>query len=295
MTAIFLVWNPDRREGWNYAAVVGRVQETGRFHCEWPAAGAAAGSDAWLLVRGNHGTGLLGHGVVITAEPCGFPLTAAAGTASSRRLVAFDSLLPLGDQLGPELLGHALPDAGWTHIRNGQGMDPSAEARIRDLWRLEGPAPVPEPTLPAPGTYPAWAVSTVGANRYERDPEARRACIAHFGTSCAACGFSFEIAYGDAGGEFIDVHHTVPPSLLGSNYRLDPVTDLIPLCANCHAMAHLGVGTPRTLSELRRVISDAGFLRGRSVAPEELEAHNEALRILGPAGSDPGHPPVPER
>jgi 5-methylcytosine-specific restriction protein A len=131
-------------------------------------------------------------------------------------------------------------------------------------------------------------------NRYERDPEARRACIAHFGTNCAACGFSFEIAYGEAGREFIDVHHTVPVSLLGDSYRLDPITDLVPLCANCHSMAHIGVTTPRTLSELRQMLAGAGYLRGQTLAPGELESRNEALRILGPANADPGQPPFPE-
>ncbi|MCY1245643.1 hypothetical protein D9M72_588080 [compost metagenome] len=142
--------------------------------------------------------------------------------------------------------------------------------------------------MPVPGTYPTWAVSKVEVNRYERNPEARRACIAHYGTSCAACGFSFEIAYGDAGREFIDVHHTTPVSLLDSSYRLDPVTDLVPLCSNCHAMAHLGVTTPRTLPELRRMLAGAGFMQGRAVSPGELESHQEALRLLGPAEDHPG-------
>lgn len=294
MTAIFLVWNPGSRDGWNYTAVVEQVQETGQFHCEWHGTGISGCSDAWLLSRGKHGTGLLGHGVVISPEPCSEPPT-ASGMSSSRLIIGFDSLLPLGDEPGHEILRHMLPEVSWNDVRDRQGMEPSVEARIRDLWRLQGPPPVSEPTLPVPGSYPAWAVSTVGVNRYERDPESRRACVAHFGTSCAACGFSFEIAYGETGRDFIDVHHTVPASLLGSSYRLDPVTDLIPLCANCHAMAHIGVTTPRTLSELRRILAGAGFLRGQAVRPGELESHNEALRILGPASADPGLPPDPER
>ena len=32
-------------------------------------------------------------------------------------------------------------------------------------------------------------------NVYERNPEARRACIDHYGTSCAACGLRFEDMY----------------------------------------------------------------------------------------------------
>ena len=119
-------------------------------------------------------------------------------------------------------------------------------------------------------------------NRYEQDPDARRACIAHHGTSCAACGFSFEQKYGEIGRDFIPVHHLVPVSQLGSSYELDPITDLVPLCANCHAMAHQGVGTPRTVAELRRIIGDAGFLPGSTVSPEELEAQRAARELLGP-------------
>jgi 5-methylcytosine-specific restriction protein A len=292
MTAIFLVWNPDRWNDWNYASVVEQVSDAGQAHGEWHfsrPAGVPARGDAWLLLKGKHGPGLLGHGVVIRPQPWAAPPAAAAGgTPSPAVTVAFDSLLPLGDQIGQEILSTALPELRWNRVRNGQAIEPSAQARIRDLWRLEGPPPLSGSTLPVPGTYPAWAVSKVEVNRYERNPEARRACIAHYGTSCAACGFSFEIAYGDAGREFIDVHHTTPVSLLDSSYRLDPVTDLVPLCSNCHAMAHLGVTTPRTLPELRRMLAGAGFMQGRAVSPGELESHQEALRLLGPAEDHPG-------
>jgi 5-methylcytosine-specific restriction protein A len=50
-------------------------------------------------------------------------------------------------------------------------------------------------------------------------------------------------------------------------------------------MTHAGVTTPRSLSELRRIIAGAGFIRGRTLQPEELESQRDALRILG-AGSD---------
>jgi 5-methylcytosine-specific restriction protein A len=159
---------------------------------------------------------------------------------------------------------------------------PSEEARIRALWTEFGPPPGPDPTQPAPGTYPERALARVPINRYEQIPEARRACIAHHGTGCAACGFSFEITYGAIGKDFIHVHHIVPASQLGGGYELDPVTDLVPLCANCHAMAHQDVSTPRTVAELRRLIAGAGFLAGATVTPEELDAEREARRILGP-------------
>lgn len=161
-------------------------------------------------------------------------------------------------------------------------VDPAEEATIRALWRDFGPQPGPDPTQPVPGTYPQDAVTRVEVNRFERDSDARRACIAHHGSSCAACGFSFEQKYGGIGADFIPVHHLVPVSLLGGSYELDPITDLVPLCANCHAMAHQGVSTPRTVAELRRIIADAGFLRGSIVTAEQLEAQRQARELLGP-------------
>ncbi|PTT70851.1 HNH endonuclease, partial [Arthrobacter sp. HMWF013] len=131
-----------------------------------------------------------------------------------------------------------------------------------------------------PGSYPREAVSRVEVNRYERDPAARRVCLAFHGTSCAACGFSFEAAYGAMGEGFVHVHHTVPASLLGRGYQLDPVADLVPLCANCHAMAHRGVSTPRTVSELRSIIGASGHVRGETLSEQALEAQADARRIL---------------
>ena len=158
--------------------------------------------------------------------------------------------------------------------------NPSVEPLLRGALARVRPAAWADPTQPVPGTVPAAAVTRVEVNRYEHSPDARRACIAHHGTSCAACGFSFEIAYGEIGKDFIPVHHLVPVSQLGSSYELDPVTDLVPLCANCHAMAHHGVTTPRTVAELRRVMAAAGFLTGQPLTPKELQAQQDARRIL---------------
>jgi 5-methylcytosine-specific restriction protein A len=194
--------------------------------------------------------------------------------------VAFDALLRTGDQIPPGVLTEAVPGIGWEALHgSGLAIDPADEALLRGLWSEFGPQPA-DPTQPVPGTVPAAEVSRVEVNRYEHSPDARRICIAHHGTSCAACGFSFEIAYGDLGRDFIPVHHLVPVSQLDSNYVLDPVTDLVPLCANCHAMAHHAVGTPRSVAELRRIMAAAGFLAGQEVTPEQLQAQRDARRIL---------------
>jgi 5-methylcytosine-specific restriction protein A len=289
MTAIILGWNPDRWNEWNYAAVVERVAATGMHLERWSGGrhrNIAEGTDAWLLLQGDLGRGLIGHGVVLSDDPG--PRSPASGEAVPERApmyvqVVFDSLLPPGEQIAVDVLAEALPGVPWdSDDVTGLAVEPGEEMMLRTLWRDFGPPSGPDPTHPGAGTYPRDAVTRVEVNRYEQDPDARRACIAHHGTSCAACGFSFEQKYGPIGTDFIPLHHLVPVSQLGSGYQLDPISDLVPLCANCHAMAHQGVSTPRTVAELRRIISDAGFLHGTTVSPEELEAQRAARELLGP-------------
>ncbi|MFM0488164.1 HNH endonuclease [Paraburkholderia graminis] len=87
-------------------------------------------------------------------------------------------------------------------------------------------------------TYSEGAVTQVLVNRYERDPDARAAAIAHYGCRCCACGFDFEAKYGELGRGFIHVHHILDLATIGAEYQVDPIKDLRPVCPNCHAMLH---------------------------------------------------------
>lgn len=97
---------------------------------------------------------------------------------------------------------------------------------------------------------------TVIVNRYERDPRVRRACIAHFGTTCKVCGFDFGNVYGTLGRDFIEVHHISPLAQGGGEGVLvDPIRDVVPVCSNCHSMIHRG-GQTRDLDEVRAAIRE---------------------------------------
>lgn len=115
------------------------------------------------------------------------------------------------------------------------------------LLSLEEDPIVSEPGLPEG----ARVVSIV--NRYERSPANRAACIAYHGETCAACGFDFARTYGAIGKGYIEVHHRTPVSLMGGAYVVDPVRDLVPLCANCHAIAHRR-SPPLEVDEIRRLL-----------------------------------------
>jgi len=82
------------------------------------------------------------------------------------------------------------------------------------------------------------ATCRVTVNAYERNPEARRRCIEHYGTSCAVCAFNFGATYSEVAKGYIHVHHLRPLSQIGSEYVVDPIEDLRPVCPNCHAVLH---------------------------------------------------------
>lgn len=86
--------------------------------------------------------------------------------------------------------------------------------------------------------FPEGAKLIVQVNRYERNPEARAKCIEIHGTRCEICKMSFAETYGFFAKDFIHVHHKTPLHQISESYEVNPETDLIPVCPNCHAMLH---------------------------------------------------------
>lgn len=92
--------------------------------------------------------------------------------------------------------------------------------------------------LESPAIYTEGAKKTVIVNAYERSAKARLECIRVHGTVCKCCDFDFEKVYGELGKGFIHIRHINPLYAQDRNYTVNPATDLIPLCPNCHAMIH---------------------------------------------------------
>ena len=86
--------------------------------------------------------------------------------------------------------------------------------------------------------YSEGKTKKVLVNSYERNPVARKKCIEHFGLNCQVCDFNFKEKFGDLGRDFIHVHHKIDIATIGNEYSVNPLTDLIPVCPNCHSMLH---------------------------------------------------------
>lgn len=90
----------------------------------------------------------------------------------------------------------------------------------------------------------------------ERSPSNRAAALLYHGNQCAACGFFFDAVYtpGHARG-FIEVHHVKP--LSAGEQFVDPLQDLVPLCANCHRMVHRQADNWLTIDQLKELLEVA--------------------------------------
>jgi hypothetical protein len=86
----------------------------------------------------------------------------------------------------------------------------------------------------------------------ERNLWNRSICLAFHGYDCNACGTNMQYKYGAVAYQFIHVHHLVPLSVRGRGVT-DPVKEMIPLCPNCHAIAHLR-NPPYSVAELRGML-----------------------------------------
>ena len=100
-------------------------------------------------------------------------------------------------------------------------------------------------------------IRQVNITSHERNQNLRQRCLEHFGYVCQVCKMNFEQRYGEIGKNFIEVHHLNPISNTDGEHEVDPVTELVPLCSNCHSMIHRGGkdGQPMKLDDLIEVFN----------------------------------------
>jgi hypothetical protein len=94
----------------------------------------------------------------------------------------------------------------------------------------------------------------ITVNAFERNQIARQLCIEAHGSVCCICGFDFGLVYGLEANGYIHVHHLLPLSEIRSDYIVDPVADLRPVCPNCHAFLHMGERC-RTIQEVQQLLA----------------------------------------
>lgn len=263
MATFLFAWNPKKWE-WDENQLnqqVLRVARTGSARDRWSCGNRrdlAAGSRFFLIRLGAEPKGIVGSGQTIS-EPQLRPHWDAALARMGKEALYVDlefdflskePLIPWDD-----LQRTPYSAVSWGIQASGVLLPERVSEALELLWnrRTSGVDPFFPEELPMGGSYPEGAHKTISANSYERNAQARAACIAHRGPRCRVCDLLLEDRYGSIAAGFTHVHHVVPLSKVGPDYRVDPEKDLVPVCPNCHAIIHRRQ-PPLTVAKARRLL-----------------------------------------
>ena len=197
--------------------------------------GISQGDPFYFLRQGRSSRGIVASGTFRSSIRRGsldeFPNIAS---------IEWEEMRSVEDRLPIETLLTEVPNGKWNFIfGSGHELKPEVAEVLDELWYDFS---ISSPVLPSTDFSdidlregsPKQRVVT----DYNRDPRARRLCITEYGYRCVVCDFDFEETYGERGSKFIHVHHLHDLSLANGERSVDPIKDLRPVCANCHAMLH---------------------------------------------------------
>lgn len=89
---------------------------------------------------------------------------------------------------------------------------------------------------------------------YERDPRYKKQALAIHGLKCKACDVDMGERYGVYAQGLIHVHHVVPVSTYEQPKSIDPATDLVPVCPNCHSVIHRKKTATLSVADVRGLL-----------------------------------------
>lgn len=274
MPSYLFLWNPtkDTRSFRDYDRVQAMAKAGKPYVTGWicPSRQPRPGDVAFLQRTGPKNNGIFARGVV-TREAC----EREDGVRVVR--LRLDAFLPIGREVPrariiehaewrspwmPMSSGNVIPEpivrsieALWAVAIRGSamGVQEAAAARSQEQVQPDGESVLHPGEVATPSQFVEGATRQVSVNRYERNQYARQRCIEHYGCRCSVCGFDFEAAYGELGSGFIHVHHLKALAEIGREYEIDPISDLRPICPNCHAMIHRRQEM-MTIEQLRELI-----------------------------------------
>ena len=250
MPTYLLAWNPKRWDWDNLPEMSDAVKAGKKTIDRWSCGRSKrlqVGDRVFVIRLGEHPKGIFASGSIAKPPKEGEhwdEQKAADGESCYFVKVAFDTLLdPNANEILPRELLNSPPFSKmhWDTQMSGVRIPDEVAADLEKLWAkyvTGGDAWIPEEVDDTEGILEG-ALRRISVNAYERNPEARRKCINHYGTSCSICSFDFGKQYGDAGKDLIHVHHLRQLADIGKEYYIDPIHDLRPVCPNCHAIIDL--------------------------------------------------------
>lgn len=276
MDTYLLTWNPDKWHWDNIEYEIDELEKLGVFKGRWSCGNSKSikiGDRLFLIRLGQEPKGICASGYTASGV-----LTDAHWDGEKRKTanyvdIDFDIILnPDSDEiLTLETLRQIQPNANqvWTPQQSGITIQQIVAEDLEKIWFnfLNDTKGIRKNFFDTPKSETDKQEFIEGTsyqtmiNKYERNPFARNKCIEHYGTSCIVCGFAFDKIYCDIGQGFIHIHHLTPISEIKTEYKLNPVNDLRPVCPNCHAMIHRRKPA-LTIDELKQTMKGGGYTKG---------------------------------
>jgi 5-methylcytosine-specific restriction protein A len=249
MKTYLFVWNPAK---WNWTTLeqdIEQLANIGKVTEKWSCASHKSikpGDRAFLAKVGTNPKGIFAAGFV-TSTPFLSRHWSGEDRDIFRVLIEFDVLLNPEKEpiLTLDILKTGnLSSQNWTPQSSGISIRTECIDELEALWfdflttQKIRYNPFVSTESDNQITYNEGTPNQVTFTRYERNPYARNICTNHYGFSCVICGFNFQKKYGKLGKDFIHVHHLTQIAKVAKQHSLDPIKDLRPVCANCHAIIH---------------------------------------------------------
>jgi len=272
MTTYLLLWNPTKPDAWpSYERDSKRTLSGRAVHRGWSTGNnksMPAGSRIFMVRQYKD------RGIIAAGQTTGTVVQDAHWEDPDRDAnyvrARWDVILSPDQVLPIETLRARIKDVAWNSLlASGTSVRDDTAKRLNTLWEehlarlglLSAAGTASKSILPdevkgKPATYSEGAVTKILVNAYERNEQARSACISEYGTNCAVCGFDFAATYGETGAGFIHVHHLKNLASIGKSYKVDPIKDLRPVCPNCHCMLH-SRDPALSIENLRKIVVKA--------------------------------------
>lgn len=258
MKTFLFTWNPKVWDDWDYDDLARKVRRSGgggTWSCG-KSKRPRPGDRFFHLRQGAEPKGIFGSGWITSRPTEHRRFTGERGHYSQYVDVRWDWLVDLRKE-GPltrdRLADGHLAVVNWDTQVSGIEIPSVAAAELEELWRAHVRKPLrPPPAILRDLLDPELAALEGAARRTLRTHRRRewRLRLAKIHEALyrnkgrlvcevPGCGFDFAATYGAAGIGYAQVHHKLP---LGSraNATTTKLEDLAVLCANCHAMVHVG-------------------------------------------------------
>ena len=242
MATFLLTWNPIKYPWDDIDNCIKEISTHGHFRRFWSCGRSkkpSPGDRFFVLRQKVEPLGIMASGQ-ITSEPyVDFSPYNESGWSRYVKIIYDVILNPNTEKIFPRkrLDEPDLSKAHWNAQGSGIQIPDEVADKLDEEWRKFTKTDNPE-FIKAAKQFIEGARQEVHTTSYERNPKARLACLDANGYSCIVCGFNFEKCFGNIGKNFIHVHHIKPLSEIESEYVVDSINDLKPVCPNCHAMLH---------------------------------------------------------